>query len=250
MDTALTKFSGGIPARAEDLETGLATLQQTLQSSLGGIPLLRLLKAGYWAYSQENIEVEENSEWAINPYSIQHGFACWGDSILHGEAMVPFTQPPPNKAELPHLGYDWKQQLAMFMQCISGEDDGTTVLYKGTSIGMQNAFKELVTAILNQLRNDKVNIVPVVMLEVGDYNHKSYGQTFYPVLNLKRFIPMDGMSAPVDSTDTETETEPDAEPEPEPEPPAEAKPAPRRRGAKTAPTSAAAPASRRRRRGT
>ena len=53
-----------------------------------------------------------------------HGFACWGDGELLDERMVPFTQEPPARGELPDLGWEWNQQVAMQLQCISGEDDG------------------------------------------------------------------------------------------------------------------------------
>lgn len=206
----LVKFNtGGVPANLEDLETGLANVQQNIQGSSGGVQLLRLLKSGVFAMGQENIEPEEDSLWAVNPYSVMHGFACWGDGVLHDERMVPFSQQPPNRAELPDYGNPWQPQIAMVLACLNGEDEGLNVLYKGTSLGLQNAAKELITAIIAQLKNDKVNIVPVVTLEADSYQHKKHGQIFYPVLEIQNWISMDGTGA--DLPDDESEAEPEGE---------------------------------------
>lgn len=191
----LVKFAGGLPIKPEDLEKGLQNVQSAIQGGTGGMPFLRLLKAGFFVYGAENVEVEPGSEWAINPYSLMHGFACWAPGELLDERMVPFTEPPPNKAELPDLGEKWDQQVAMQLACTSGEDSGTNVLYKGTSTGLRNASKELINSIISQLQTDKVNVVPVIELETDSYQHKQYGQIFYPILTIKRWITIDGDAA-------------------------------------------------------
>ena len=81
----LVKFSGGsLPADPSSLAAGLQNVGASVQSG-GGVPFLKLSKSGRWMYGAEAIEVEEGSTWAINPYSIEHGFACWGDGELLGE---------------------------------------------------------------------------------------------------------------------------------------------------------------------
>ncbi len=221
----LVKFAGGLPIKPEDLEAGLQNVQSSIQGGTGGMPFLRLLKAGYFVYGAENIEVEPGSEWAINPYSLMHGYACWAPGELLDERMVPFTQQPPNKAELPDLGQSWDQQVAMQLACVSGEDAGTNVLYKGTSTGLRNAAKELINAIISQLQTDKEHVVPVVELENDSYNHKTYGQIFFPLLTIKSWITIDGDEA----AEGKVTDQSDAEPTPESEEPAEEKPKSRRR---------------------
>lgn len=220
----LVKFAGGLPANPEDLEAGLKNVAQSIQGSSGGVPFLRLLKSGVYAYGAENIEPEEGSEWAINPYSLMHGFACWGDGELLDERMVPFTQAPPNRAELPDYGHEWDQQVAMHMQCMNGEDEGTTVLYKGTSTGLRNAVKELINQLIVQLQKDKTHCVPVVELEVDSYVHKKYGEIFTPQLNIVRWISIEGADAAAGEIEDQSDDD-----EPETESEADDKPAPRRR---------------------
>lgn len=229
----MVKFAGGLPVNPEDLETGLKNVQSSIHGSSGGMPFLRLLKSGVFVYGAENIEVEEGSEWAINPYSIMHGFACWAPGELLDERMVPFTQQPPNKAELPDLGQSWDQQIAMQLACVSGEDTGTNVLYKGTSTGLRNASKDLINEIIAQLQTDKEHIVPIVELESDSYRHKEFGQIFYPILRIVRWTSIDGEAAPEGTITDESDSEPEPEAQADPEP------KPRRRRGKT--SKAAAP---------
>lgn len=280
MSNDLMKMSGGVPMSAEDLKAGLQTASQSIQGGDGGILLLRLLKSGIYVYGPENLEIEAGSQWAVNPYSISHGWVCWGDSELLDERMVPFNQAPPARSELPDLGYEWSQQVSMGMQCLNGEDEGVLVLYKGSSKGLRNAIKQLIAALVTQLGKDSVNFVPVLELNVDSYTHPKWGETFVPDPVVVDWMPMDGeteTAAPeegdavaedgegVPAGDDETATidhdtgevldekpartrRGAAKPKPSPE-----KPARRRRGAaaKEAPAAAdeAAPARRRRRRG-
>lgn len=195
MSGELVKFNAaGLPANPEDLVKGLQNVVSNVQAG-GGMPFLRLLRSGLWVYGAENIEVQEGSQWAVNPASLQHGWACWGEGELLGEAMVPFNQPLPAKNTLPDYGEDWSQQLAVQLQCLTGEDVGVQVLYKGTSLGLRTAIRELISALIGQLQRDPTNCVPVVRLEVDSYNHKKYGEVFTPVLEIVRWISFSGEPA-------------------------------------------------------
>ena len=250
----LVKFSqGGLPANPDELVAGLQNVGQSLQGTTGGLPFLRLLKSGVFAYGPENIEPEQGSEWAINPYSLMHGWACWGEGELLDERMVPSAQPAPAKGELPDLGHSWGQQVSMQLQCLNGEDAGTVVLYKGTAIGLRNAVKELINKLIAQAKADPENIVPVVELEADSYTHKTYGQIFYPVLEVARWVSVEtGEPTAPKVTDASAEETPAEAPEAAAEVPADPPPKRRvRRGqaAKAAETEGGdQPAPRRRRR--
>lgn len=228
----LVKFGGAnMPATKDDLVAGLQNVTAHIGPSAGGTPFLRLGRDGIWVFGPESIEVEEGSLWAINPYSIQHGFAAWGDGELFGEAMVPFNQAPPNRSQLQDFGVEWKPQTSLMLQCIEGEDKGQTVLYKGTSIGMQNAVKELINQLINQVQTDVKNLVPVVELETDSYMHKQYGKTYTPILDIQHWVSMESGDAaesdPEDAPEAETAAESDA---PEKKASDDAKPQRRRRG--------------------
>ena len=203
----LVKFSGGgLPQNPSDLMEGLQHVSAGLSGRSGGMPLLRLLRDGVYAYGQENVEPQEGSEWAVNPHSFQHGFACWGDGELLGEAMVPLNQPPPNVNELQDFGEPWAQQISFQLQCLNGEDTGVTVLYKSTSVGYLNMAKALIDHVVLQLQHDPANYVPVVALDTDSYNHKQYGKIYFPVLDVLRFIPIEGDTQDVGQTELTDET--------------------------------------------
>ncbi len=233
----VVKFQGGaLPANTDDLIAGLANVTQNINST-GGTPFLRLLRTGVFAYGPENIEPEEGSLWAINPRSVHHGWAAWGDGELMDEVMMPFNQPLPPKSELRDYGVAWAQQYSVILQCVSGEDKGQSVMYKGTSMGLHNAIKGVLEAIVSQAQADPDHIVPVVTLNVDSYVHKKYGETFFPVLDIENWVSMDG-----DEAEAVDEEEPPSEPE-------EPAPAAARRGrAKAAKDEADKQPSRRRRR--
>lgn len=187
---------------------GLSQLKQGLQNvqtsivSVGGDYLLRLIAGGTWVYGQENIEVEPNSEWAINPLSVMHGWIAWTDykkkkNEPKGEVMVPAFQPLPAYATLREVTDDdgnvleYVQQISFQLQCMTGEDKGEQVLYKATSVGGMNASKELLGEIIKQLEVDDSNPVPVICLKSDSYDHKVWGKTFVPVFEIVDWVPLD-----------------------------------------------------------
>lgn len=184
--------TGGIPQTPDELVKGLQNVSSGIQASASGVPFMSLSRDGWYIYGPEKIEVEEGSRWAVNPYAIQHGFACWGDGELLGEVMVPHSQPLPSPRELPDHGRPWDAQVALQLQCVSGEDVGVAVVYKGTSRGLQTAAKDLIQDILTQVQRDSTNIVPVLELDVDSYNHRKYGKTYVPVLKIVDWVPMTG----------------------------------------------------------
>lgn len=196
----LVKFSGGaVPATTDDLLAGLKQTASQVQSS-DGVPLLRLLKSGWYVYGPENIEMQEDSKWALNPYSIHHGFCCWVDSELVGEVMVPFTEPLPAKRDLPEYGEPWGQQYAMILRCMSGEDEGIQVLYKGSSLGLRNAIRELINEqLIPQITKDPEHCVPIIVFDTTDYQHKKHGQIFTPVLKVVGWASIEGDAAPAEA---------------------------------------------------
>lgn len=186
---ALTNSGAGSTAIA-----ALAGLRQGLQNVKQSIPqtgdaFLRLLKDGGWVYGAENIEVEDGSQWAVNPLSLRHGWVSWTDNKTQknevaGEVMVPMTVPLPLQTELRDTGWEWSQQVAFQLKCMSGEDVGEQTLYKTVSVGGMNAVNKLVGDIMAQLDKDPEHPVPIVTLECDSYQHRIYGKTYVPVFRV------------------------------------------------------------------
>ena len=193
---ASTALSADLLAR---LESGYeASLASTTISS--GKPILRMLKTGVWVYGQANDEVQDGSEWAVNPLAICHGWSCWTDrpgnqkNELLGESMAAVTEPkPPQPAPL--QGFPFKEQWTVDLRCVLGDDEGTEVVYKTGSDGGKRAASKLMGAVVAQVRKDPSHIVPVVQLLSDSYPHTKYGQTFVPIIEIIDWADMDGNRA-------------------------------------------------------
>lgn len=196
-------------ASLSSLKTGLQNVSSTLKAS-GGVPILRMLKDGGWVYGPENIEVEEGALWAVNIYSLQHGWVSWTDkpgnasNEIVGEVMVPMTSPLPPETELRDTGWSWSQQLSVELQCLNGTDIGEVVQYKVTSVGGMNALKTLISAIMAQLDSNPDRPIPVVALANGSYSHKKYGKVYTPDFDVRKWVELTEESPDV-SDETEAE---------------------------------------------
>jgi hypothetical protein len=173
-------------------------------------------KTGHWVFGADQTDVEEDSTWAVNPFSFIHGFIAWGDGEVLGEKMVSVSEPLPEmEAAPPNAKRGWESQIGMSLKCVSGEDKGMEARYTVTSVGGKKAVQALAVAIAEQVEKDQSKPVPVVHLKKDHYTHKSYGRIYTPVFEVVEFVSMDGKAD---------------EAEAEEAPAAEAAPARRRRG--------------------
>lgn len=218
-----TSAAAGALASLGNLKAGLSKVQTSIPAA-GGEPILRMGRDGVWIYGAENIEVEVGSKWAVNPLSLQHGYICWkkipeGSKEKPeklGEKLVSMYEDKPLKSALPTFeGSEWAEQTSVTLRCISGEDEGEQTDYKPSSVGGANAMKDLIGKIMQQLDRDPAKPVPVVVLKSTSYQHKTYGKTYTPVLEIVDWIGMDG-TAPAAAEEPETQDD-----EPETEQPAQ-----------------------------
>jgi hypothetical protein len=193
MSKTIVPFKGVSLPATTDLVSGLRTLTNE-KPMQGSMPLLRLVD-GEWVYGADNIQVEEESVWAVHPGSFQHGYCAWDEGQLVGEVMVPAGQPRPSHAELPTVPCQWQEQMSVLLACTNGEDKGTTVLYKNSSLGGRTAISELVEKIVAQAAKDPDKLMPLVTLGVGSYKHKKYGKVYTPSFEVQSFAALDASSA-------------------------------------------------------
>ena len=187
--------------------TTLTTALRTLEQDVGavGSAIIKMDKTGHWVYGADQTEVDDESTWAVNPFSFVHGFIAWGDGEVLGEKMVSVTQPLPElESAPPNAKKGWEQQVGMMIKCVTGEDKGLEARYTVTSVGGKRAIQALGVAIAEQIEKDQSKPVPVVKLKKDHYQHKSYGRIYTPVFEILEWVSMDG----------ETEAEPEAAAEP------------------------------------
>jgi hypothetical protein len=150
-------------------------------------------KTGHWVFGAEQTEIEDDSTWAVNPFSFVHGYIAWGDGEVLAEKMVSVSQPLPElEVAPPGAKKGWETQVGMSIKCLTGADAGMEARYTTTSVGGKKAVQALAVAIATQVEKDQENPVPVVELGKEHYTHKSYGRIFTPVFKVIDWSGMDG----------------------------------------------------------
>jgi hypothetical protein len=176
-----------------ELTTALRSIQPA--SDLG-TAILKMDKTGHWIFGADATEIEDDSTWAINPFSFVHGFIAWGDGEVLGEKMASVASPLPDIDEPPPgAKKGWEQQVGMSLACVTGDDAGLQVRYTTTSVGGKKAVQAIGAAIADQVDKDPTKPVPVVRLKKDSYQHKSYGKIFTPVFEVVEWVSMEGEAA-------------------------------------------------------
>jgi hypothetical protein len=206
----IVKFGNANLPSAQSLAQSLRALDTG--AGLGNTVILKMDKTGHWVFGADQTEVEDDSLWAVNPFSFTHGYIAWGDGEVLGEKMVSVSQPLPElEPAPPGAKKGWEPQVGMSLQCVKGEDKDMEARFSTTAVGGKRAVQVLALAIATQVEKDQNKPVPVVRLKKEHYMHKSYGRIYTPVFEVMDWISLDGPSAP-----------PEAEAEPEEPAPAEA----------------------------
>ena len=189
---AITFAKSNLPS-VQSLSQALRSIEADVGS--GGVAILKMDKTGHWVFGADQTEVDDNSTWAVNPFSFVHGYIAWGDGDVLAEKMVPVAEPMPEVDPAPPQSKrGWEVQVGMGLKCMSGDDAGMEVRYSVTSVGGKRAVQKLALEIAAQVEKDQSTPVPVVRLKKEHYTHKSYGRIFTPVFEIVNWIGLDGQS--------------------------------------------------------
>ena len=189
MSNIATFSQANLPAVAS-LSTALRSLENDVTPA--GVAILKMDKTGHWVYGADQTEIEDDSTWAVNPFSFVHGFIAWGDGEVLGEKMVSVSQPLPELDGAPPAAKrGWETQVGLSLKCLTGEDKGLEARFSTTSVGGKRAVQALAVAIANQVEADQNKPVPVILLKKEHYQHKSYGRIFTPVFDIVEWVGMD-----------------------------------------------------------
>ena len=188
----------------------LSTALKSISASAGpsGVVILKMDKTGHWVFGADQTEVEDDSLWAVNPFSFVHGYIAWGDGEVLAEKMVSVAEPLPELEPAPGAAKrGWEMQIGMTLACTNGEDEGMQARYSVTSVGGKRAVQALAVAIAEQVDKDQAKPVPVIRLKKEHYQHKSYGRIFTPVFDIVKWVGMDAPAVEEDAEDAEAPTE-------------------------------------------
>ena len=173
------------------LSTALRALEQGAGTS--GVVILKMDKTGHWVFGADQTEVEDDSTWAVNPFSFVHGFIAWGDGEVLGEKMTGVQHPLPElDAAPPSAKRGWETQIGMSLKCLIGDDKDMEARFTTTSVGGKKAVQALGVAIATQVEKDQTKPVAIVRLKKDHYVHKSYGRIYTPVFEIVEWASMDG----------------------------------------------------------
>ena len=189
----LTTFkSAGLPA-VTDL--ALALKNNLNVASEMGVTIIKMDRTGHWVFGADQTEIEDDSTWAVNPFSFVHGYIAWGDGEVLAEKMVSVSQPLPElEVAPPGAKKGWETQVGFSMKCLDGADKDMEARYTATSVGGKKGVQALAVAIATQVEKDQSKPVPVVELGKEHYTHKSYGRIYTPVFKVLEWASMDGKS--------------------------------------------------------
>jgi len=198
----ITAFGGSNLPSVASLSSALRSLESTAGPS--NMAILKMDKTGHWVFGADQTEVEDDSLWAVNPFSFVHGYIAWGDGEVLAEKMVGVAEPLPELDPAPGgAKRGWEMQIGMTLACTNGEDEGLQARYSVTSVGGKRAVQALAVAIAEQVDKDQTKPVPVIRLKKEHYQHKSYGRIYTPVFDVVKWIGMD--AAPVEEDAEEVE---------------------------------------------
>jgi len=189
----------------------LSTALRSLESEVGGtgMAILKMDKTGHWVFGADQTEVEDDSTWAVNPFSFVHGYIAWGEGDVLGEKMVPVADPLP-EMDVPPPGAKrgWELQVGMSLKCLAGDDKGLEVTYNVTSVGGKRAVQKLALDIAAQVEKDQTKPVAVVRLKKEHYTHKSYGRIYTPIFEIVSWIGLDGQADETPASDPAADAAP------------------------------------------
>lgn len=189
----LVSFKGANLPSVQSLSTALRNVQT--DATVGGVAILKMDKGGHWVFGADQTEAEDDSTWAVNPFSFVHGWIAWGDGEVLGEKMVSVAQPlPETDVAPPNAKRGWERQIGMSLKCMTGEDKGLEVRFSTTSVGGKRAVEDLATLLAGQVDTDPDHPVAVIMLKKDHYQHKSYGKIYTPVFDLVEWVGLNGES--------------------------------------------------------
>jgi hypothetical protein len=199
-------FGGANLPSVKSLSSALRSIESS--ASATGMAILKMDKTGHWVFGADQTEVEDDSLWAINPFSFVHGYIAWGDGEVLGEKMVSVAEPLPELDPAPGgAKRGWEMQIGMTLACTTGEDEGMQARYSVTSVGGKRAVQALAVAIAEQVDKDQAKPVPVIRLKKEHYQHKSYGRIFTPVFDIVKWVSMDAPAVEEDAAEAEAPTE-------------------------------------------
>ena len=161
---------------------------------------IKMSKGGVWTFGADEIGVDEDDQFAVNPAAVMHGFVCWADTDAGvaagklGEIMALVTDDvaPQMPAVVPPGGAAWAVQLGIQMKGLTGAAKGMDLAFATTSYGGKKAVAGLMSQMGEYFsaKANHIKPVPVVTLGSLSYKHDKFGKLFNPLIDIVKWIEM------------------------------------------------------------
>jgi hypothetical protein len=180
--------------------SALAAFEEEGRSALAGLTtFLKFTKQGEWIWGTEENEVEDTEELAVNMATYAKGCICWDDGNPIDEVMeFVASGREVSKSDLKDHGVEigdgdgWKEQRAVDLKILP---DGTELHFATTSKGGRYALSDLARRFASRVKAGEKDLVPVVQLSGGSYEHKRYGTIATPVIEITRWTNEEALSS-------------------------------------------------------
>lgn len=168
------------------------SLRQVAREAAPMAAFLKMDKTGAWVYGANTEEVEDGTEFLVNPNGFQHGYVCWAaeGSEKLGEVIAPVSDALGDTGPVPGGGRAWEFQLGMHLKGMKGELADMELVFRSSSVGGKRAIAGLAQQVAQKLADGEQNMVPVVTLSSESYKHKKYGKIYTPVIDIVRWTTM------------------------------------------------------------
>lgn len=207
------------------MRAGMTNMQEAAANDSGGLLFMGFTKGDY-TYGPDDTELEEGSEWAINPNSFVHGYQCWGNGKLLGEHVASMGEKPLVKTALEKVVYEdkklkvdvtakWEPFRGFQLVCTNGEDEGVTCYLSGASRGFSDGVRDLIGEIMEHMKEDPSSPVPIVELTEDGYEHKSWGWVATPFFKVLEWADLDAIAVEMPEGDEDEPAESDGAREPD-----------------------------------
>jgi hypothetical protein len=107
--------------------------------------------------------------------------------------MRSISLPKIDPTELPDVGAPWQEQMSVEMKCLDGADAGREVVHKANTEGCLSAILALIVQVRDRINSKQHgdDVVPIVLLGKGGYDHRQYGWTNTPSLTVVGWAGLD-----------------------------------------------------------
>lgn len=183
-----------LPMNLNELTQALQQTQKFARDNATSYIYVKMGKDGIWTYGTEELRVEDEATWAVNPTSWMTGFSAFDDNHSRvGEEMRNMSEPPILPADLPPVNGKWEAQLGFSVKCLNGEDEGLEGVIYQRSRGGREELTKLLTQTLDRSQAGDDNVVAIIRLKSASYKHKQYGKIYTPVLEIIDWVSMDDL---------------------------------------------------------